>query len=51
MRLLGGNLILNTGEDTKLGLNGDIILVSVLHNLLGEGDVLLVRKSGTVDHH
>ena len=38
-------------ENAKLGLNGNIILVSVLYNLLCEGDVLLVRKSGTVNHH
>ena len=27
------------------------MLVSVFNNLLGEGDVVFVRKSGTVDHH
>ena len=51
MRRLVRNLILNAGKNSELSLNGNIILVGVLHDLPGEGDVLLVRKSGTVDHH
>ena len=39
-----GNLILNACEDTEFCLYGDIVLVSIFNNLLGEGDVFLVRK-------
>jgi len=44
------DIILNTSKDTELTLNSDIKLVSVLDNLLGESDVLLIRKSRTIDH-
>jgi hypothetical protein len=50
MGLLGGNLVLNTGEDSELGLNGNVVLMSIVGNLLGEGDILFVWKSGTIDH-
>ena len=50
MGLLGGNLILDTGQDTQLSLNSHIILVGIIDNLLGESDVLLVRKRRSVDH-
>ena len=49
--LLVGNLILYAGKHAELSLNGNIILVCVLHNLLGESNVLIVREGGTVDHH
>jgi hypothetical protein len=48
---LSGNLIFHTGENAEFGLYGHIILVSVINHLLGEGDVLLVREGGGVDHH
>ena len=51
MGLLVRNLILNAGKNSELSLNGNIILVCVLHNLLGESNVLIVREGGTVDHH
>jgi len=47
---LGLDIILDTGKDTELTLDGDVVLVSVLDDLLGESDVLLIRKSRTVDH-
>ena len=51
MGFLCGNLILYTGEDTQLGLDCDVVLVGVVDHLLGEGDVLLERKSGSIDHN
>ena len=51
VRLLSRNLILNTCEYSELSLNSHVKLVSILDNLLGEGDVLLIRKSRTVNHH
>ena len=48
---LGGNLVFHTGQNTEFGLYGNVILVSVLNHLLGEGDVLLVRQGRSVDHH
>ena len=51
VRLLCGNLILYSGQDTKLSLNGNIILVGVLDNLLRKSDILIIWESGTVDHH
>jgi len=44
------NIILDTSEDTEFTLNSNIVLVSVLDDLLGESDVLLIRKSRTIDH-
>ena len=48
---LGGNLVFHTGQDAQFGLYGDIVLVSIVHHLLGEGDVFLVREGGGVNHH
>jgi len=47
---LGLDIILDTGKNTELTLDGDVVLMSVLDNLLGKSDVLLIRKSRTVDH-
>jgi len=47
---LGLNIILDTSKNTELTLNGDVVLMSILDDLLGESDVLLIRKSRTVDH-
>ena len=44
------NLILYTCQYAELSLNGYIVLVSVVHYFLGEGDVLLVRQRRSVDH-
>ena len=46
----GSHFVLNACEHTELSLNGYVELVSVVNDFLGEGDVLLVGKSGTVDH-
>ena len=48
--LLSGDLILNTGEDTKLSLDSHVVLVSIVNNLLCQSDILLVRKRGSVNH-
>lgn len=50
MRLLGSDLILDTGENTELGLDSDIELMCIVSDLLGEGDILLVREGRPVDH-
>jgi len=47
---LGLDIILDTSKDTELTLDGDVVLMSVLDNLLGESDVLLIRKSRAIDH-
>jgi len=47
---LGLDIILDTGEDTKLTLDSDVVLVGVLDDLLGESDVILIGKSRAVDH-
>ena len=51
MRFGGGNFVFNAGEHAEFGLYGDIELMCVVHNLLGESDVLLVGKRGCVDHN
>jgi hypothetical protein len=51
MRLCSRDLILYTGQNAKFSLYGYVKLVSVIHNLLGEGDVLLIREGRSVDHH
>ena len=48
--LSGRDLILDAGENAKLGLDGNVVLVGVGHDLLGELDVLLEGKVAAVDH-
>ena len=50
MGFRSGNLILDTGEHAEFSLDGHIELVRILDNLLGQGDVLLIRQGGGVDH-
>ena len=47
---LGLDVVLDTGENAELTLDGDVAGVGVLDDLLGEGDVLLVGEGGAVDH-
>lgn len=44
------NLVLNASEHAKLTLNGDIILVRIVNDLLGEGDILIIRERRAIDH-
>jgi hypothetical protein len=50
MGSLGRDFILNTCQHTEFSLDGDIVLVCVVDYLAGQGDVLVIRESGTVDH-
>ena len=53
LRVVGlgrADLVLDAGENAELGLDRDVVGVSVLDDLLREGDVLLVRQRRTVDH-
>ena len=45
------NLILNAGKNAELALNSYVVSVSVINNLLSEGNVLLVGEVRTIDHH
>ena len=51
VRLSSADLVLNTSEHTQLSLNGYIILMSIVYNLLCQSDILLIRQVRTVDHH
>ena len=44
VRLLSHNLVLNTSEHTEFALYCHVVLVSILHNLTRNLDVLLVRQ-------
>ena len=48
--MLDGDLILNAGEGAELGLDHDTVIVSVLDDLAGQGDVLVKGLGGGVDH-
>ena len=50
--LLGGDLhvVLDAGQSAQLGLYHHAVVVGVLHNLLGDLDVLLEGLGGGVDH-
>ncbi len=50
MAFLGLDLILDASEDAELTLDGHVVFVSVLDDLLCEFNVLLVGESGAVDH-
>ena len=52
MGLLGGDLhvVLDAGQSAQLGLYHHAVVVGVLHNLLGDLDVLLEGLGGGVDH-
>ena len=45
VRNLRCDLVLNTGKYTQLCLDSDVVLMSILNNLLGQCDILLLRKS------
>ena len=49
--VLSANLILNTCQDTQLTFNSYIELMSVINHLLGQGNILLIRKMRTIDHY
>ena len=46
------NIVLNTSKNAKFTLDSDVVFlgVSELANLLGEGNVILIREVGAVDH-
>ena len=48
--VVGGNLVLYSGQYAQLALDGNIILVCVVAYLLGQGYVLLIGKVAAVDH-
>ena len=52
-RLVSGHLdlILDTGQRTQLGFHDNAVIVSVLHDLLGDLDILGKGLGGCVDHH
>ena len=51
VRFGGGNFIFDTGQNAKLGLDGDVVLVSVINDLAGQFDVVLEGEVRTIDHH
>src|SRR5574344_470372 len=51
MRNFSNNLILNTSKNTKFTFNSYIKLMSIFNNLLCQCNILLIRKSRTVDHY
>ena len=46
-----GNLVLYTCQNAQLAFNGNVELMSVLYNFLSQGNILVVRKRRTVNHH
>ncbi len=51
MGRLGGHLVLNACEHAEFSLDGHVVFVRIVDDLAGQGHVLVVRESGTVDHH
>ena len=45
------NIVLNSGKLTKLTLNNNAVGVSIINNLFGQGNVLLIGKMGAVNHY
>ena len=45
------HVVLDAGQTAQLTLDDDTVLVGVLHDLAGQGDVVLERMLGAVDHH
>ena len=50
MALLSLDLVFDARENAELGLDGDVMLVRIGDDLLGELDVVLERKGRAVDH-
>ena len=44
-------LVFNACQHAELSLNGYIVLMSILNDFLGEGNVLLVGQRRSIDHH
>ena len=49
--LFGLYLVLNACEYAELSLNGYVVSVSIFNYLLGDADVLLVRKRAAIEHN
>ena len=49
--VLSANFILNACKNTELALNNASALVSVINDLLGQGDIVFVVEMRTVDHN
>ena len=49
--VVGRNLVFNAGEHAEFAFYGYVKLMCVVHYLLGEGNVLLIRQVRAVDHH
>ena len=45
------DFVLYAGQHAQLAFDGDVVLVSVVGNLLGEGDVLFVGEVAAVNHY
>ncbi len=49
--MVGAYLVLDAGENAELTLYSHVILVGIVHNLLCQSHVLLVRQVAAVDHY
>ena len=47
---IDGNLIFHAGESTEFSFDHDTMIMCVLNDLTGEGDILFERLGGSVDH-
>ena len=51
VRLFSLNLVFNTCKHAQLALNSNVVSMCIFNNLLCKCNVLVVRKSRTVDHY
>ena len=47
----GGYLVLDAGQHAQFAFDRHVVFVCILHDLLRQGDVFVVGKCRTVDHH
>ena len=51
MAVLDTNFILDAGKRAQLGLDDDAVIMSILHDLTGQGDVIFKALGRGVDHN
>ena len=51
MAFLGLNLVFNASQHAQLSLYGYVVSVSIFYHLLGDADVLLIRKRAAIKHN
>ena len=48
---LDADFVLDAGKSAEFGLDDDAVIMGILHDLTGQGDIILKALGGSVDHN